>query len=183
MSTPHTLVFIDVDGTIAPEGSTPRTLHASGWSHWMTARASGMQVIVSIELLKAMRRITAMPGVQPRWLTDWNDDVHELGHVLDLGPFPETGGSVEDDGFDYKSAVILRDLEHTGVRRFVWLDNDAPGHSRNLTPAQHEAIAPTLNATEKAVWTAGAERLIIGPRSTEGLTPADVAAVEQFCRR
>lgn len=183
MSAPHTLVFLDVDGTIAPVGGSHWGLVESGWEHWQAVRAAGMPVLVATGVLDALRRIATLPGVEIRWLTDWSHDATALGEQLGLGPFTVAGGSVERDGFDYKSAVILRDLEHTGVRRFVWLDDNAPGFSRNLTVTQHEALEPTLNATEKAVWSAGDERLIIGPWTSEGLTPDDMLAVEEFCRR
>lgn len=180
--TQRTLVFCDVDGTLSPMGARPLDLHYSGWRDWQVVKAAGMSVLVANGVIDGIRRIAELPGVEVRWLTDWAEDARELGRVLGLGPFEIAGGSADRDGFDYKSAVILRELRLSGAERFVWLDDNAPGHSRNLTVEQHALVETTLSSVDRAVAHAGRDRLIISPETAVGLTPEDLVAVEAFCR-
>lgn len=179
----HTIVFIDVDDTIAPISSSVWRRDQSGWVEWRSLKVAGMHVLIASGLVAELYMLAEISGVEIRWLTDWHDDALDLGEALGLPTFAVSGGSTEIEGFDYKAQSILRDLERSSVERFVWLDDNAPRASRNLTPEQHRALDPTLTSAERGVWSAGSERLIIGPEANVGLTPEDMAAVIDFCRR
>jgi hypothetical protein len=125
-----TRLYLDVDGTVSPIGTSPP--ESSGWAVWGSGRAFGFDVIWATGLIAELNSITARHDVQPVWLTSWETyAASDLAPVtgLNAGDWPvlKVRGRNPDHG-SVKLEALLEDVEEQNragnhVDRIVWLDD------------------------------------------------------------
>jgi len=173
-----TRLYLDVDGTVSPIGTTPP--EGSGWAEWGSGRAYGFTVIWAIGLITELNAITSLPNVQPVWLTSW-----ETYAALDLAPVTGLNaaewpvllirGRNPEHGSE-KLEALLEDVAAQNragnhVDRIVWLD-DTDGNEDEW----EEEYEPQPQLTVLL----GIPVLRLRPLTEIGLTPDDMVRVRDF---
>ncbi|WP_104198556.1 HAD domain-containing protein [Cryobacterium sp. Y29] len=175
-----TRLYLDVDGTVSPIGTTPP--EGSGWAAWGSGRAYGFTVIWARGLITELNAITARSDVQPVWLTSW-----ETYALSDLAPVTglnaagwqvlQISGRNPEHGSEKLEALLedvaAQNLAGNQIGKVVWLDDVVDEDDE-----WEEKYGPQ---PELAVLL-GIPVLRLRPVSEIGLTPDHMAQVRDFIR-
>jgi hypothetical protein len=158
---PRPVVFVDIDGVLAPlamrEGL--EVAHVGGWQG---------TVVYDPAVIAYLRRWHEEGLAEVRWLTSWDDDANTcFAPQVGLPTFFVHPEPLRSDGRGWwKEAVVCHHLYET-PRRVVWLEDEAADSPAARLVAEAEPH----------------RALIIVPDDRVGLTVADCAVVEEFLRR
>ena len=176
-----TRLYLDVDGTVSPIGTTPP--EGSGWAGWGSGRAFGFEVVWATGLIAELNAITGRPDVQPVWLTSWETyAASDLAPVtgLNAGEWPvlKIRGRTPVHG-SAKLEALLEDIEaqnHAGnhVDRIVWLDDMRDEYDEYDDWEEGHEPRPELTVR------LGIPVLRLRPLLKIGLTPDHMAQVRDF---
>jgi hypothetical protein len=163
-----TTVFFDVDGVLnAQSGQPPR--HDTGWNgKWTTDRIAETAVTWSAELVTSINLATALPNVNPVWLTSWEDEAPQFlcpAIGLNGANWPVLHGVAGDASFAWWKLDAIR--EHIDLHRpdqVIWIDDEIAG----------DRHAPAWVAT------APVPILAISPQARLGLTRKHLERVYVF---
>lgn len=163
---PPCVVVVDVDGVVSP---VHPVVDRTGWGDEVTAGTVFGPVLVSPALCGRLDAIADRPGVQCMWLTSWSREMRAA-----MQPFPgQTWPTIADErsvssGQRWWKLVALEAWleEHPEVASVCWLDD----HLRN--PSRAASIRRRLSLSSVGV-------LLVSPRTQVGLTPADLARIEE----
>jgi hypothetical protein len=137
-----TLVFLDIDGTLVPFGSTSRATHPVG---------SGNPLLEQVDLHLA-RRLATLPA-ELVWATTW---MHEANDVLapHVGwpPLPVLEAlepSAEDEYFrlHWKTRSIV---DRAAGRAFAWVDDEITDADQEWIDEHHPGVALLLRVDPHA---------------------------------
>lgn len=164
MSEMRTSLFIDIDGVLAPTGSPERPSEAS----WYALPPGDTWVYDA-----TIRRLAALAGdglADFAWLTTWNSDALDLALAVGLPRWPvrdrSEAPSTEAYPFaDWWKERVVRDALAAG-ERVVWIDDQIDWRTE-------------ADLLERRF---GDRLLLVQPDEHEGLTPAQVDAVEFWLR-
>lgn len=172
------VIYIDVDGTLAPVNLEPPRA-ATGWlGDWSEATIDQQKVRWSHELVNSLNDLFGSDlaggsSFVPVWVTGWEAAAATLLSPrigLDGAEWPVLRG-VADDRSDawWKLAAIKQDIIDRAPSKAVWLDDDIR--------LSDEAVAWVRGS-----WAAdhGTQLLAISPSSLHGLSVADVAELRAF---
>jgi hypothetical protein len=162
-----TRIYFDVDEVISPISDVPPL--KAGWSDWVTVRAWGFQVRFAQDLIVELNEITARAGVQPVWLTSWEDAAAtDLSPAIGLNgtdwpvlPLIQTSarGWAKLDAL--KADLLVQEEAGNRVDQVIWLDD----HIRRYRAAANWAKTSSVPA------------LLITPRQGVGITRAHLELV------
>jgi hypothetical protein len=131
-----TLVFLDIDGTIVPFGSTSRAMQPVGGDNPLLSRVD----------LQLMRRLVTLPA-QLVWATTWMHAANDLlaPHV-GWPPLPVlevVEPSAEDEYFKlhWKTRSIVG---QAAGRAFAWVDDEITDADREWVDEHHAGAALLL---------------------------------------
>lgn len=158
---PRPVVFVDIDGVLAPMAMRDglEVAQVGGWQG---------TVVYDPAVIAYLRRWHQDGLAEVRWLTSWDDDANTcFAPAVGLPEFfvhPEPVRADPGRGW-WKEAVVSHHIRET-PRRVVWLEDEVAVDS----------AAHRLAATDPD------HALIIVPDSRTGLTIEDCHAVERFLR-
>jgi len=180
VSTPRTVVLVDVDGVInaMPDGAGDLDHWPSdSWNRdfvYMPVFAEALLITWSTAVIDGLRLIEQIPGVEMVWCTTWKHRAPKL-----LAPIIGLGAQWEyKDGlithaprwFDWWKAT--RALEALGeAERVVWIDDDIAAWTNTLT---------SLGRDDEWDWTLDERICCISPQTRHGLNPEDLDVIEGF---
>ncbi|WP_427019368.1 LAGLIDADG family homing endonuclease (plasmid) [Pseudarthrobacter sp. P1] len=157
----ESVLFLDVDGTIAP------FLYTDGLEH---LAAGGRGTVMYHP--GSVARLAALPVTQA-WLTAWAEDAPEsFGHL-----FPHARDVLTADtevaGWWKIDAALDWLARHPQVRRAVWIDDELAGEDPVLGLTLREVAA-------EAFHHAGVETLLVVPDPDTGMGAEELGEVEAF---
>lgn len=158
---PRPVVFVDIDGVLAPLAMRDglEVAHVGGWQG---------TVVYDPAVIAYMRRWHEDGLAEVRWLTSWDEDANacfapQVGlPEFPVHPEPSHGGL---RGW-WKEAVVCHYLYET-PRRVVWLEDEA---------ADSRAVHRVVEAEP-------GRALIVVPDPRVGLTAVDCDRVERFLQQ
>jgi S-DNA-T family DNA segregation ATPase FtsK/SpoIIIE len=167
---PEAVIFLDVDGVIAPIASLQGD---ADWAPWETHIVAGIgEVGVSPAMLNAIGQAPASIV----WTTDWNDDANTAFHdEIGRGHLPVIrAGEGDDHGWWKIGAAEAYVTAHPGIRRVLWIDD-------KLTEEGPTGLTWGEMA-EEALEMLDVQVLILAPDMTDGLLREDWAYATEWLR-
>jgi hypothetical protein len=165
MPTATTALVMDVDGVVSPVHPQELT-----WGDEVQAGVVFGPVQVSPSLCRRLERLGAMPFVAPAWLTSWNAEMRRGMEPWFGKDWPEVGSAIQvrSGRVWWKRAALERWLdEHPYIDAVVWCDDHLE------SPVRRASITSRLELR-------GVDSLLIAPKTAVGLTPKQVATIENW---
>lgn len=185
-------LVMDVDGVVSPvHGNTP-------WGDDVIAGSVFGPVTVSVELCTRLDALAQLPGVQPVWLTDWSAEMRSF-----MEPFPGAGWPAVADPEEGRVLAEERagsawDLmpwwkwwaldawldNQPDVTSLVWCDDDLRriGEHDDLDDPWCQPDTTRIEFCRARLRERGVSALLISPDTRRGLSPQELAQVEQALR-
>ncbi len=172
-----TVVFVDVDGVInADIPQWPTHTHRRA-DVFMRSIGSAQRIDYSTAVVDGLRDIEAMPGVEMRWLTTWQQAAAEdLAPVIGIGSTwpvmvePTTLEGLGTSYLDWWKADAVRACVRAG-NRVVWIDDDIAAWQR---------LARIFGKPERLEWITPGAVLTVRPASRHGLESRHFADIAEF---
>lgn len=169
-------MFLDVDGVVLV--GDDRAARAATWIRrrvWLESHGVAVVVYFSERVLRDLRKLVGLPGVEFRWLTSWQQDAPEaLGPVIGLGASWRScaagPGSAGEPTLDWWKATFVRKAVESG-KRVVWVDDDI---SRWISLVREYGDGMSLD------WIDQPSLLCVCPSPTYGLNAKDLREMECF---
>lgn len=152
-------LYLDIDGVISPHRGAPV-------SSWPDFRPASALLSYSPMMVSALNELITDYGLQPYWLTTWEQEARWVGDKIGLagaGEWPWLPACGPATGADWEKFVsVQQHVDETRPDQFVWIDDNL------LT----EPVAQR--------WAAQRGALAIGPRADQGIHPGHLEEVRAY---
>ncbi|WP_028650217.1 HAD domain-containing protein [Nocardioides halotolerans] len=192
---PARALIVDVDGVVSPvHGHT-------AWGDDVVAGEVFGPVLVSPTLCRRLDQLAARPDLTTWWLTSWPAQLRDRMDPFPGRTWPQITSQLDDPGNPHpdwwKWTALMRWLDQQrAVNRLAWCDDhltdthlaettelDELDDASGLTSSQGDHTAYGISTIRMTLAGHGIEPLLLAPRTSVGITPAQMTRLERFLTR